>query len=64
MIKKILKRAFAVLFCLFVAFCYIALLIDLDKSIAYNIGKLVFFVFFVGGSILTIKWLEEWKEGK
>lgn len=64
MIKKIFKRTFVILFCLFVVLCYIISLIDLEKSIAYNIGKFVFFVFFVGGFILAIKWIEEWKEGK
>ncbi len=52
MIKKIFKRIFVVLFLLFVVF-YLAIITDLNESVAWNIGKFVFVAFLIARSIIS-----------
>lgn len=64
MIKKIIKRTFAVTFSILTVLLMLLALIDFDKSVAWNVGKIVFIVLFTLGMMLTVKWTEEWEEEK
>lgn len=62
MVKKIIKRAFVILFSLFTLFSVILSMIDFDKSVFWNIGKFALCIFFTIGILLTIEWATQWIE--
>lgn len=64
MIKKIIKRTFVVTFSILTVLLMLLALIDFDKSVAWNVGKIVFIVLFTLGMMLTVKWTEEWEKEK
>ena len=63
-VKKIIKRTFVVIFSLFVLILVILSMIDIDKSIAWNVSKFVFCILLIVGMMITSNWMAEWMEEK